>query len=311
MKPSIAYEAGSPEVAFAQSTLGQQLKRVLSEGSASSRTIADFVLRNPVRVTAFGIEELAEHCAVSNATASRFARDIGFTNYAAMRGEIAATMQGILQPVEKLRSSIERGNGRGNPAAESLGFAAANIDATSQALDPAALQKVVQKLTRARTVYVMGFGLSSHLAGLLSLHLQPFCQHVVEVAGHGGTEVAAGHLANITPSDVLLVISFPRYALDVIRLAGFARSRSACIVSLTDSPASPLAELADVALFAQATHPVLPSSSSAALALIEALVAMLMVSNKDNVEKAARLTEAISAYLYGADGGRVKPKKNR
>lgn len=311
MKPSTAYEAGSPEVAFAQSTLGQQLKRVLSEGSASSRTIADFVLRNPVRVTAFGIEELAEHCAVSNATASRFARDIGFTNYAAMRGEIAATMQGILQPVEKLRNSIERGNGRGNPAAESLGFAAANIDATSQALDPAALQKVVQKLTRARTVYVMGFGLSSHLAGLLSLHLQPFCQHVVEVAGHGGTEVAAGHLANITPSDVLLVISFPRYALDVIRLAGFARSRSACIVSLTDSPASPLAELADVALFAQATHPVLPSSSSAALALIEALVAMLMVSNKDNVEKAARLTEAISAYLYGADGGRVKPKKNR
>jgi DNA-binding MurR/RpiR family transcriptional regulator len=309
MKPSIAYEAGSPEVAFAQSTLGQQLKRVLSEGSASSRTIADFVLRNPVRVTAFGIEELAEHCAVSNATASRFARDIGFTNYAAMRGEIAATMQGILQPVEKLRSSIERGSGSGNPAVESLGYAAANIDATSQALNPAALQTVVQKLTRARTVYVMGFGLSSHLAGLLSLHLQPFCQHVVEVAGHGGTEVAAGHLANITPDDVLIVISFPRYALDVIRLAGFARSRSACIVSLTDSPASPLAELADVALFAQATHPVLPSSSSAALALIEALVALLMVSNKDNVEKAARLTEAISAYLYGAEAGRVKPKK--
>lgn len=311
MKPSIAYEASSPEVAFAQSALGKALKRVLTEGSASSRTIADFVLRNPVRVTAFGIEELAEHCKVSNATASRFARDIGFANYAAMRGEIAATMQGILQPVEKLRSNIERGQGHGSPAVESLEYTIANIGATSQALDPAALQKVVKKLTGARTVYVMGFGLSSHLAGLLSLHLQPFCQHVVEVAGHGGTEVAAGHLATITPNDVLVVISFPRYALDVIRLAGFARSRAACIVSLTDSPASPLAELADVALFAQATHPVLPSSSSAALALIEALVATLMVSNKDNVEKAARLTEAISAYLYGAEAGRVKPKKSR
>jgi DNA-binding MurR/RpiR family transcriptional regulator len=314
MKPtnaSTAYEASSPEVAFAQSALGQELKRVLGAGSASSRSIADFVLRNPVRVTAFGIEELAEHCAVSNATASRFARDIGFANYAAMRGAIAATMQGILQPVEKLRSNIERGHDRSSPAVESLEYVVANIGATAQALAAADVEKVVQKLTSARTVYVMGFGLSSHLAGLLSLHLQPFCQHVVEVAGHGGTEVAAGHLANITPDDVLVVISFPRYALDVIRLAGFARSRSACIVSLTDSPASPLAELADVALFAQATHPVLPSSSSAALALIEALVATLMVSNKDNVEKAARLTEAISAYLYGAEATRVKSKKSR
>ncbi|UUZ52598.1 hypothetical protein LP419_25050 [Massilia sp. H-1] len=48
------------------------------------------------------------------------------------------------------------------------------------------------RLTAARAVYVMGFGLSSQLASsMLSLHLQPFCQQVIEVAGQGGTEVAA------------------------------------------------------------------------------------------------------------------------
>jgi hypothetical protein len=54
-------------------------------------------------------------------------------------------------------------------------------------------------------------------------------------------------------------------------------------------------------LYAQSSHPVLPSSATAAIAVIEALVVTLMVSNKDNVAKAARLTDAISAYLYGAD----------
>jgi hypothetical protein len=44
---------------------------------------------------------------------------------------------------------------------------------------------------------------------------------------------------------------------------------------------------------------VLPSSSSAALAVIEALAVSLMTSNKANVAKAARHTEAIAAYLYG------------
>lgn len=301
----------SPAVAFAQSELGQQLVRVMAEGSTSNKAIAEYLLRNHVRLAALRIEDLAEGCQVSTATISRFARDIGFHNFAAMRAAVAEVLQGVLQPVEKLRSSIERREGAGVPAVESLEYAAANIAASASGLSQVELDKVVHQLTRASTVYVLGFGLSSYLAGLLALHLQPFCPHVVEVAGQGGTEVAAGHLANITAKDVLVVISFPRYALDVVRLAGFARSRNACIVALTDAPASPLVELADHVLYAPAEHPVLSSSSAAALAMIEALAVTLMVSNKENVDKAARLTEAISAYLYGAEAGTAaRPGRN-
>lgn len=287
------------EEAFAASALGQALRRALADGSASHKSIADYLLRHPMRATALGVEELAAACQVSTATISRFARDVGFSNFAAMRADLATTLQAAIQPVDKLRNNIERRSGAGSPALESLGYAEANIGATSQGIDDARMAKVVARLGKAACVYVMGFGLSSHLAGLLALHLQPFCRHVVEVAGQGGTEVAAGHLANITDKDMLVVISFPRYALDVIRLAKFARSRAACILSITDSPASPLAELGDFVLYAQSAHPILPSSSTAAVALIEALTVSLMVSDKANVDKAARLTEAIAAYLYG------------
>ncbi len=294
------HDSSSPEVAFAQSPLGRSLLAVLADGSSSNKAIADYLLRNPVRVTALGIEELAASCQVSTATISRFARDIGFKNYAAMRSDVAATLQTVLQPVEKLRNSFERERAA-SPASESLEYALANISATVQALTASEIELVVQKLTAAKKVYVMGFGLSAHLAALLAQHLHPFCAHVVEVTGNGGTEMAAGYLADIGPDDVLVVISFPRYTLDVIRLANFARVRRACVVSITDSPASPLAELGQHVLYAQSAHPVLPSSASAAIALIEALVVSLMVSNKDNVAKAARLTEAIAAYLYGTE----------
>lgn len=308
---SPVHDSTSPAIAFAQSELGQSLVRVKADGSESHRAIAEYLLRHQVRVSGMGIEEMAESCSVSTATISRFARDIGFSNYAAMRAAVATILQGVLQPVEKLRNTIEKREGGGAPAVESLEYAVANISATAAGLALPELDKVVHKLTRAATVYVMGFGLSTHLAGLLALHLQPFCPHVVEVAGLGGTEVAAGHLANITSKDVLLVISFPRYALDVIRLTNFARSRDACIIALTDSPASPLADMAEHVLYAQSSHPVLPSSSTAALAVIEALTVTLMVSNKENVEKAARLTEAISAYLYGPEAAQpARPRKN-
>jgi DNA-binding MurR/RpiR family transcriptional regulator len=304
-----APSSASPDIGFAESSLGQSLLRVLAEGSASNRAIADYVLRNQVRVTALGIEELADACAVSTATISRFARDLGFKNYAAMRGAVAETLQSVLQPVEKLRSTIARRAAKASPALESLGYAEAAITATSRALAGTQIDRIGAVLTKARTVYVLGFGLSSFLAGALAMHLQPFCRHVVEAAASGGTEVAASHLATITDKDVLVVISLPRYTLDAASLTRFARDAGATIVSITDSPASPLAELGHHVLYAHSAHPVLPSSSSAALAVIEALAVSLMTSNKANVAKAARHTEAIAAYLYGEHQIRKLVKK--
>jgi len=299
------------EMVFAHSELGQRLSGVLAEGSASHRSIAEYLLRNPLRVAALKIDEMAEVCQVSNATISRFARDIGFGNYAAMRSAVAETLHTEMQPVDKLRHSIENRKGAVWPGDESMEYALANISNTRNNQSQQVVKQVVQKLSKARTVYVLGFGLSSHLAGLLTLHLQPFCQHVVEAAAAGGTEVAAGHLANIGASDVLVVISFPRYALDVIRLAQYARDRKACVISITDAPASPLVEVSEHVLYATSSHAVLPSSATAAVAVIEALAVSLMVSNQDNVEKAARLTEAISAYLYGAAGTNTKKVNKR
>jgi DNA-binding MurR/RpiR family transcriptional regulator len=300
-KKTLPIQSVSPDLVFAKSTLGEALMVVLQEGTASNKRIADYLLRNQVKVTALGIEDLAAQCQSSTATVSRFARDMGFSNYAGLRNQIAETVQAVFQPVEKLRNTIENRNSSSTTASASLRYAIANIDAASHGITEAVMSQVVGRLTKAGTVYIMGFGLSAHLAGMLSLHLEPFCSRVVEVVGYGGTEVAAGHLANITEKDVLVVISFPRYALDVIRLTQFARMHSTCIVAITDSAASPIAQMGDYLLLAPSNHSVLPSSTTAAVAVIEALVSSIMVSNKKNVEKSQRQTEALAAYLHNAE----------
>lgn len=297
----LGHAGHSPDLVFAKSNLGNALLAQLQEGSSSYKRIADYLLRNQVKVTALGIEDMAEQCEVSTATISRFARDLGFANYAALKNKIAETVQAIFSPVEKLRHTIEGKKPSSSAAHASLQSAVANINAASAGLEEDQMQQVVARLCKANTVYVMGFGISSHLAGMLALHLQPYCNRVVEVVTYGGTEVAAGNLANIGDKDVLVVISFPRYALDVIRLTQFARHHATCIVAMTDSAASPLAQLGDYLLLAPSTHAVLPSSSSAATAMIESLVSAIMVSSKKNVEKAIRMTEALSGYLHNND----------
>ncbi|MGL4576131.1 MAG: MurR/RpiR family transcriptional regulator [Burkholderiaceae bacterium] len=297
---------GNSETAFAQSSLGRKLIVLQNEGSKSNRAIADYLLRNPVRIPAWSIEEVAGRAAVSTATLSRFARTLGFDGYAELRSEIAEALQSVLQPIEKLRSSLEHAGSRaGTPVTDGLENTLSNVRAAAQALSAELLSAAVTRLTQAEHVYTLGFGLSAHLAAILALDLQPFCPRMTNVVEFGGTEVAAGQLMNITRHDVLVVVSFPRYANDAINLTHYARQRGAAVVAITDSPASPLAQLADCLLLAPATHPVLSSSLSAGLVVIETLVSRLMVSNKNNVEQAAKLTEAISAYMYRGEPARA------
>ncbi len=291
-------------MAFASSALGQKLRALQASGSTSNRTIAEHLLRNPVHGSSLSIEELAAASGVSTATLSRFARALGYGGYPELRAALADTLQEVLRPVEKLRGALARQDAD-DPLRLSLQDSLTNLRATAEGLDPAALARVVARMSEAPCVYVLGFGLSAHLAALLTLGLQPFCRQLVNVVEYGGTEVAAGRLMNLERADALIAISFPRYAADAIHLTRYARDRGAHITALTDSIASPLAPLADELLIAQSAHPVLSSSNVAALLVIEALVTALMVSNGSNVEKAARLTEAISAYLVaGPDKGR-------
>ena len=160
------------------------------------------------------------------------------------------------------------------------------------------LVAIAGRILAADTVYTLGFGLSAHLAAMLSLDLQPFCKQVINVVEFGGTEVAAGRLMNIGARDLLLAISFPRYANDAVTLCRYARDRGAHVVVITDSMASPLAPSAHTTLLAAASHPVMSSSSTAALLVIEALVTSLMVSGHNHVRQAEKLTEAIAAYLH-------------
>lgn len=307
------------EATFAQSTLGLALRQVLVNAKGSNAAIAEFLLRNPVRATAWGIEELASHTQTSTATLSRFARTLGFGGYAALRGGIADALQTALQPVfhpvEKLRGALGRGaQGApdGNPViAESLEASLGNLRAAAAGLDARHLTSIAARILAAETVYTLGFGLSAHLAAMLALHLQPFCKQAINVVEFGGTEVAAGRLMNIGPPDLLLAISFPRYANDAVTLTRYARDRGAHVVVITDSMASPLAPAAHATLLAPASHPVISSSSTAALLVVEALVTSLMVSGHNHARQAEKLTEAIAAYLYSEKPRDGVPRKRQ
>lgn len=281
---------------FAASALAGRIMRLRSNTSRSNSAIADAILRDPLRVATASIDESAALAGVSAATVSRFARALDFEGYPELRAAIAAALQDVFNPVEKLRGALHRG--AGGPHDEGTAAILSNVRTATDHPRVERITEAARLIVAARTVYVLGFGLSAHSAGHLSLGLQPFCAQLVNTVEFGGTETAAGRLMSVGPDDVLIAITVPRYARDAVRLANYARDRGATVIAITDSVSAPLASMAAITLTGPSTHPVLPSSSVAILAVIETLIAAVMTSSSANVARAQALTDAISAYLY-------------
>jgi DNA-binding MurR/RpiR family transcriptional regulator len=288
--------APQPE-ALSETNLGARLLLSMTSGSTAHRRLAEYILRHPIRVSALSIDDLAQATGVSAPTISRFARELAFGGFAELRTAVAEAMQAFLDPVAKLRFQLEM-EGCAARSGDMLVTIQRQVQRLDASLMGAQITAIAEELVQARAIYVMGFGLSSHVAALLVLGLQPYCANVTTVVDFGGTEVAAGRLMGTGPGDVLIAITFPRYAKDVVNLTRYARDRGAKVFALTDSAASPIAPLADMMLIAPSDHPTLSSSMTGAVAVIETLVATVMLSDPANAEKAARLGEAIGAYLH-------------
>ncbi len=282
---------------FSSSPLGKQVMALLQEGSRSQRALSDVVLRDPVFVATRGIEDLAQLSGISPSTISRYVRDLGLSSYVDFRNQVADTVHALIAPVTKLSTRLSEGGPDRGTAEASLGSAVLNLEALRDPSTADVLRRVSKEVGSARYVWVMGFGLSAHLAAILTLGLQPYRDGVVNVVQFGGTESSAARLMSAGKGDLVIAIAFPRYSADVTDLTVAAKASGARIAVLTDSNAAPLARHADELMLAPAQHPVLSSSSLPGLALIEALVAEFLLSDPAHVARAEKLAAALAGYL--------------
>ncbi|WP_150734573.1 MurR/RpiR family transcriptional regulator [Pseudomonas fluorescens] len=275
----------------------------------SLRKVADFILRHPLKAATLTIEELAQESLTSPAAVNRLARAIGLKGYTQLKVELVATLQDMVSPVDKLRNEMAHRPSGEFGLTEQLQIAASNLGTTNTNNSAQVFEAFVSTLIQSRKIYILGFGNSAYMAGLAASNLIPFIADAQAISMEGGNENAAYRLASITPVDVLLAISLPRYSQDTLQLARFAKERGASVLAITDSPASPLANIAHHALFAEANHPVLISSNSAVLALIEGLVAAVMTRNKEAVRLSAELTESVLSYLHVSASDKTRTKR--
>jgi DNA-binding MurR/RpiR family transcriptional regulator len=273
------------------------------------------VLANLFRAATMRIDELANVVGASVATANRFARALGFDGYPQFREALVRGFEATLAPVERLRSAQESLAPGDDLVDASLEQAASNLNATRTAIDRAAADAAVEAIIAARRVFVLGYGASAFLAGLMEHGLTPYHDNVQSLALMGGPTHAARRLFASNEGDLVIGIAFPRYVEDTIELARRAASRGARVMALTDGPHSPLAQFASLSLYIRADRRLAANADSAVLAVIEALCDAVAYRTKRSVKAAAEVSEFVLPWLLdpqaGSTGAPGKPAPAR
>lgn len=287
-----------PDTQSLGGTVNARIGKVYMNLSKAHRKAADYVLSNVFRSATMSIDELANAVGISVATANRFARALGFEGYPQFRAELVYGFEAMLAPIDNLRSEIQRPATSTEIISSSLNEDMANLEATRRGLSPDLCNQAVRQILNAERIYIVGYGASAFLAGLMAHSLDPFCNTVQSTLGSGGPSNVARQLFKYTERDLVIGISFPRYAEDVVTILQQLRDKDVPILALTDAPSSPLASLANITLYAQTRRNFSPNSEGAALCLIEAICSAVAHQAKAPVHAASEMTKFMLPWLY-------------
>lgn len=285
-------------------SIATRIAQIRSSLTPSHQQMADYVLAHPLQAATMPIDELAAVVGLSVATANRFARAIGLDGYAMLRAELVKGFEAMLAPVEKMRARLEKPGSVHDAFAAAMEESQRNIAATLDALNPAACEEAVRLVLAARRIYVLGFGSSGWLAGLLQRGLELHCDNVHLLASVAGASHGARLLPRMNGQDLLIAISFPRYLSDTVALAESAVAQGVRVLALTESPQSPLGKIAHCYLLAQTDNYYAANSEASVLSLIEALSSAVALQAKESVQSAARMTESVLPWLLQSNSGR-------
>lgn len=284
-------------------SMAQRIARSLPTLTRSHKQMADYVLAHPLQAAIMPIDEMAATVGVSVATANRFARALEFDGYPQFRAALVLGFETTLAPVEKLRDQLEHLATAVDVFSTALAETQRNIELTRKSLDAHSCEQAVNAILNAQRIYIIGFGSSSWLGGLLQRCLELYCENVQLLASMEGSSYGARILPRLQPTDLLIAIAYPRYFDDTILLARRARGAGVPVLAITDRVTSPLAPLATVSLYAHTDSQYFANSEASVLSLIEALCSAVAHRAKDSLKAAAQLAEAVLPWLHGNHAG--------
>lgn len=257
------------------------LNSCFDDMSKSQKKIARFLLENYDKAAYLTASKLGELAGASESTVVRFATMLGYSGYPMLQRAIQELLRTKLTSVQRAEKAAEL-----EPSEVLISALKSDIDnirLTIEEADNEIFENVVQAILNARNIYILGLRSAVPLVQFLAYYFN-FIFENVKIVTSGVNDIFE-QLLHIGPNDVLIAISFPRYAKRTVEALAFSSEKGAKIIAITDSLQSPLSPYANHTLIARSDMASFADSLVAPLSLINALVIAVSINKQTSVSK--------------------------
>jgi DNA-binding MurR/RpiR family transcriptional regulator len=232
--------------------LRADIVRRYDELSPRLKQVAKYVLDHPNDVALQTLAVIANRCKVQPSTIVRFAKSFGYAGASDIqklfRDEILSLTPSSSYS-ERIRQYSERSGNQARQSPHELmrEFSENNILALKhlqEVVRPADLERALDMIGRAATVYIIGLRRSFPVAAYLAYALRHVDKraHLIDgVAGMLGEQASI-----IEARDLLIAVSFHPYARETAEIVTASRARGAQVLAISDSRLSPIARESDL-----------------------------------------------------------------
>ena len=247
--------------------------------SKGQKLISEYIMNNYEKAAFMTASKLGNKVGVSESTVVRFANMLGYDGYPKLQKALQELIRNKLTTLQRIEMTSDLDES--TLLKSVLKADMNNIRLTLEEVNKDDFDKVVESIFSARNIYILGLRSAAPLAQFMGYYLSFIFDNVRLVTS--GINDILEQLVHISPQDLLIGISFPRYARRTVEAVNFAKGKGAKIVAITDAILSPLTSYADYILLARSDMASFVDSLVAPLSLINALIVAVGIRKKPDI----------------------------
>lgn len=250
--------------------------------SKGQKQIAQFIIDHYDKAAFMTAAKIGETVDVSESTVVRFASSLGYSGFPELQKALQVLIKNKLTTVQRIGLDDDIENDKDKLHKKIIKNEMNNMRNMFENFDIEALDKATEIIMNANKVYILGLRTSSTLSNYLGFYLDVILDNV-KVLNNSGVNSLYEEIIRIKETDVLIVISYPRYSKITIDATKFIKEHNTKIVAITDTEASPVYSIADVSLLAKSNIVSFIDSLVGPLAMINNLIINIGLQEKEDI----------------------------
>ncbi|WIW70341.1 MurR/RpiR family transcriptional regulator [Anaerosinus gibii] len=264
--------------------------------SKNESLVFEFIMKEKERACFLTSTDIATELNVSDSSVIRLSRKLGYGSFAELKKDLqnevsqkSFTLQKTNVPYKKLKQVDKLSEFELIEAIHESAKVKIMQDLTTNQSEK--YIEVANLLKKAKKIYVVGFrtcsGMAEYFANMLSF-VFPFVNHVTSVSS------MVDELMDIDESDVMILISYPRYSKGAYYALEMAKEAGARIVVFTDKLTSPITNGATKVIANNIDSLTFTNSFINLILSIEVVVSLVA---KQNEKQSSQRLKRIEKYL--------------